>query len=202
MIDSEQRYRDLFEEAPIAYVLEGLDSRFIKANTAAISLLGLKPEEVAGTLGLSLVADEPENQRRIREAFASIRQGVSAGGFVVELRRKDNGDPVWAQWWSKPEPGSQYTRTMIVDITDRVRMEREQARANELARAKAQAERAQAEADRATAEASYSRQLTRIIAATASVFALVAIAAAALGLICITPTAPAALFRFGLSRDS
>ena len=61
--------------------------------------------------------------------------------------------------------------------------EREQARANELARAKAEAERAQAEADRATAQARYSRQLTRIIAAAAGVFALVAIAAAALGFI-------------------
>ena len=54
--------------------------------------------------------------------------------------------------------------------------EREQARANELARAKA-------EAERATAQARYSRQLTRIIAAAAGVFALVAIAAAVLGLI-------------------
>ena len=61
--------------------------------------------------------------------------------------------------------------------------EHEQARTNELARTKAEAERAQAEADRATAQARYSRQLTRIIAAAAGVFALVAIAAAALGFI-------------------
>ena len=46
--------------------------------------------------------------------------------------------------------------------------EREQARANELARAKAEAERAQAEADRSTAQARYSRQLTRLIAAAAA----------------------------------
>ncbi|HEV8000747.1 MAG TPA: sigma 54-interacting transcriptional regulator, partial [Planctomycetaceae bacterium] len=55
-------------------------------------------------------------------------QGASAGGFVVELRRKDNGNPVWVQWWSKPEPDGKYTRTMIVDITERVLMEQEQAR--------------------------------------------------------------------------
>ncbi|HEV8070529.1 MAG TPA: sigma 54-interacting transcriptional regulator [Planctomycetaceae bacterium] len=128
LIESEQRYRDLFEEAPIAYVLEDIDSRFIKANQAAIRILGLKPEEVAGTLGMSLVAETPENQRRIREAFASVGQGASAGGFVVELRRKDNGNPVWVQWWSKPEPDGKYTRTMIVDITERVLMEQEQAR--------------------------------------------------------------------------
>ena len=59
-----ERYRDLFEEAPIAYVHEDLDSRFVRANRAAIRILGLKPEEVAGTVGMSLVADNPENQRR------------------------------------------------------------------------------------------------------------------------------------------
>jgi formate hydrogenlyase transcriptional activator len=128
LIESEQRYRDLFDEAPIAYVLEGVDSRFIKANQAAIRILGLKPEEVAGTLGMSLVAETPENQRRIREALALVGQGASAGGFVVELRRKDNGNPVWVQWWSKPESDGKYTRTMIVDITERVLMEQEQAR--------------------------------------------------------------------------
>ncbi len=128
LLESEQRYRDLFEEAPIAYVLEDVDSRFIKANQAAIRILGLKPEEVGGTLGMSLVAETPENQRRIREVLASVGQGASAGGFVVELRRKDNGNPVWVQWWSKPEPDGKYTRTMIVDITDRVLMEQEQAR--------------------------------------------------------------------------
>ena len=33
--ESEERYRDLFEEAPIAYVHKGLDSKFIRANAAA-----------------------------------------------------------------------------------------------------------------------------------------------------------------------
>ncbi len=39
---SEERFRDLFDEAPIAYVHEGLDSRFIEANHTAMRILGLK----------------------------------------------------------------------------------------------------------------------------------------------------------------
>jgi PAS domain-containing protein len=39
--ESEERFRDLFEEAPIAYVHEGLDSKFIKANRAALRILGV-----------------------------------------------------------------------------------------------------------------------------------------------------------------
>jgi formate hydrogenlyase transcriptional activator len=128
LIESEQRFRDLFEEAPIAYVHEDLESRFLSANRAALRILGLKPEEVVGTVGRSLVPDTPDAQRRVREAFASIGKGTDTSGVVLELRRKDNGKPVWVQWWSKPDPTGQYTRTMIVDITDRVLMEQEQAR--------------------------------------------------------------------------
>jgi PAS domain S-box-containing protein len=126
--DSERRFRDLYEEAPIAYVLEDLESRFISANRAALGMLGLKPEEVAGTLGLSLVANTPDAQHRAREALASVNGGSARGGLVIELRRKDNGRPVWVQWWSRPEPGGNYTRTMMVDITERVLLEQEQAR--------------------------------------------------------------------------
>jgi PAS domain S-box-containing protein len=128
LLESEQRYRDLFEEAPIAYVHESLDSRFLSANRAAQRILGLKPEEVAETVGLSLVPDTPEARRRAREALASAGRGTDTGGVLLELRRKDDGRPVWIQWWSKPDPGGRYTRTMFLDVTDRVLAERERAR--------------------------------------------------------------------------
>src|SRR6516225_3905211 len=73
--EQEERYRDLFDEAPIGYVQEDMDSRFITANRAAIRMLGLEPHEVVGTVGMSLVADTPENQRRVQELFTSIAQG-------------------------------------------------------------------------------------------------------------------------------
>ena len=126
--DSEERLRDLYEEAPIAYVKEDLESRFISANRAAQRILGIKPEEVPGMVGMSLVPDTPDAQRRVQEAFASVGRGTDTRGVVLELRRKDNGKPVWVQWWSKPEPGGKYTRSMFVDITDRVLMEQEKAR--------------------------------------------------------------------------
>lgn len=125
---SEERFRDLFDEAPIAYVHEGLDSRFIRANRAAMRVLGIKPEEIEGTYGKSFVPDTPDAQRRLRKAFESIGRGTDTSGIVLELRRKDNGKPIWIQWWSKPDPSGTYTRTMFVDITDRVLMEQEKAR--------------------------------------------------------------------------
>lgn len=126
--ESEERFRDLFEEAPIAYVHEGLDSKFIKANRAALKTLGVKPDEVPEIFGKDFVAKTPEMQVRLKEAFDSIGRGTDTSGVVLELHRKDNGQPIWIQWWSNPDVGGQFTRTMFIDITDKVLMEREQAK--------------------------------------------------------------------------
>jgi len=126
--ENEERLRDLFDEAPIAYVHEGLDSRFIRANRAAMRSLGITPDEVPRTYGSSLVPDTPDAQRRLKEAFDSIGRGTNTSGVVLELRRKDDGKPLWVQWWSKPDPDGKSTRTMFIDITERVLMEQEKAR--------------------------------------------------------------------------
>jgi formate hydrogenlyase transcriptional activator len=128
LTESEERFRDLFEEAPIAYVHEGVDTRFIRANRAALKILGMNSDDIVGTFGKSLVPSTAEAQRRLHEALDLIGRGKEASGVVLELRRKDNGKPVWIQWWSKPAAGGKYTRTMFVDITDRVLIEQENIR--------------------------------------------------------------------------
>ncbi|MBS1599457.1 MAG: sigma 54-interacting transcriptional regulator [Bacteroidetes bacterium] len=125
--DSEERFRDLFEEAPIAYVHEGLDSKFIKANRAALRILGVRPDQVPTTYGKTMAPDTPDAQRRMKEAFESVGRGTDTSGVVLELRRRDNGNPIWIQWWSNPDRSGTYTRTMFIDITDKVLMEKEQA---------------------------------------------------------------------------
>jgi transcriptional regulator with GAF, ATPase, and Fis domain len=64
----------------------------------------------------------------VQEAFASIGRGTDTSGVVLELRRKDDGRPIWIEWWSKPDPSGKFTRTMFIDITERVLAEREKAR--------------------------------------------------------------------------
>lgn len=126
--ESEIRYRDLFDEAPIPYVFEDTETRFVRANLAAMKLLGLRAEDVPGTVGLALVAPTPDNQEQLRAAYEDIRHGKERGLVELELRRKDDGRPVWVQFWSRPEPDGKHTRTMIIDITARVLAERERAR--------------------------------------------------------------------------
>jgi PAS domain S-box-containing protein len=125
---SEERFRDLYDEAPIAYVYEDTETRFVSCNRAAMDLLGLKPEEVVGTVGRSLLAPTDLAHQRVDDAFRDLKQGKAHGQIEFELRRKDNGAPVWVQFWSKPDPDGKFTRTMIIDITARVLAEQEQAR--------------------------------------------------------------------------
>ena len=126
--ESEDQLRDLYDEAPIAYVLEDMETRFVRANRAAQRILGIGPEELPGIRGLSLVPDRPDAQRIAREQFSLQTRGLETRGVVVELRRKDDGRPVWIEIWAKPVPGGKYTRTMFLDVTDRILMERKQAR--------------------------------------------------------------------------
>jgi formate hydrogenlyase transcriptional activator len=126
--ESEERFRDLFDEAPIAYVNEGLDSKFIRANRTAMKILGITPEDVPHTYGRNFVPDTPEAQARLRDAFSSIGKGIDTSGIVLELRRKDNAAPVWIEWWSRPSPDGNHTRTMFLDISERVLMEQEKTR--------------------------------------------------------------------------
>jgi PAS domain S-box-containing protein len=111
-------FRDLFEEAPIPYVHESLNTRFIRVNRAARKLLGIEPDNINEIFGRSLVAATPENERRMRDSLSLVGTGREIGPVLLELRRKDNGNPVWIHRWSKPAPGGDYARTMYWDVTD------------------------------------------------------------------------------------
>src|SRR5271156_1158043 len=79
---------DLFEEAPVAYVHEDMNTRFIRANRAAREILGISAEEVSRVLGTSLVVESPEARQNVSEALERIRTGGLTENRVLELRRK------------------------------------------------------------------------------------------------------------------
>jgi PAS domain S-box-containing protein len=128
---SEDQFRDLFEEAPIAYVHQGFDTRIYRANRTAMKILGVKPGEIEGIEGTSFWSDTPEAQRRGREALPLLSTGTDENGVVLELRRKDDGRPLWVRWWCRPEPTGKYTRSMFIDITEQVLLEQENRRLEE-----------------------------------------------------------------------
>jgi formate hydrogenlyase transcriptional activator len=125
---NEERLQDLFDEAPIPYVYEGLDSKLLRVNRTGLKALGITADQVEGLYGRDFVPNTPDAQRRLKEAFDSIGKGIDTSGVVLELRRRDNGKPLWMKWWSRPDPSGTYTRTMFLDITEQVLMEQEKAR--------------------------------------------------------------------------
>jgi len=127
-LDREATFRDLFDEAPIAYVYEETSTRFVSANRAALELLGIERAEMTSTYGISLVAPAPDVQEKVQASLAAEQSGRERAAIEIELRRKSDGRPVFVQRWSRPEPDGRHTRTMLIDITARVLAEREQAR--------------------------------------------------------------------------
>jgi formate hydrogenlyase transcriptional activator len=127
LTQSKEQFRDFFEEAPLAYVV-GSEAGIIRANRTAARIFGVTPEEMTGFHWRSLFPDAPEVQGRLRQALKLVESGTEASGTELELRRKEDGRPVWVQWWSKREEGGKYARIMFLDITDRVLMEQEKTR--------------------------------------------------------------------------
>jgi formate hydrogenlyase transcriptional activator len=128
--DSEARYRDLFENAPNAYLVVGTDGRIQVANRRLAELLGFPVEELVGAIIHSFMPDTPAGKMRSMEIYRKHMAGEAVSGWELELRRKD-GRPLWVNVWMEPGRGEdgtvQASRAFFVDITDRVLAERERA---------------------------------------------------------------------------
>jgi PAS domain S-box-containing protein len=105
--DNEQRYRDLFDRAPIAFEETDRDGMIRRFNQAVCNLLKVPPDQILGRRVWDFVA--PDQQENFRQAMAErIATGTEAGAFecdymlddgsriTVEIRenlvRGDNGE--------------------------------------------------------------------------------------------------------------
>lgn len=129
--ESEERYRDLYEEAPSAYVSLSIDGRLTSANRRAAELLGVPAERLLGTPLLDLFAESPAGRPRAVELLSRFAEGEEIAGAELEMCRADGG-PLWINLWLKPLRGNDGTilsgRAIWVDVTDRVLGELERAR--------------------------------------------------------------------------
>jgi PAS domain S-box-containing protein len=129
--ESEARYRDLYENAPNAYWIVGLDGRILSANRRWSEMIGYPLPEIIGQLTYSFAADTPAGRARVLEVRRKHEAGEAASGWEVELRHKD-GRPVWIKVWMEPTRGAdgslQAARCFCIDVTDRVLAEQERDR--------------------------------------------------------------------------
>ncbi len=134
LAESERRYRDLYEEAPNAYVSIDLDGRLLSVNRRATQLLGCPADELVGSPALDLCAESPAGKTRAAEVLRQSGYGGEIAGREIEMCRGD-GTPMWVSLWMKPLLGDDgkvhALHSIWVDITDRVLAERERARLHE-----------------------------------------------------------------------
>src|ERR1051325_4959593 len=85
--ESEERYRELFENARDAVYVHDLDGNYIRVNRATEALSGYKREEIVGRNFIEFVA--PEHVRYVRKSFYArlAEQGETA--FEVDVIAKD-----------------------------------------------------------------------------------------------------------------
>jgi formate hydrogenlyase transcriptional activator len=131
---SEARYRDLYENAPNAYLVVGTDGRILQVNRRLAELLGYPADELVGAEIHSFMPDTPAGKTRSLEIYRKHLAGEAVAGWELELRRKD-GSPLWVNVWMEPGRGEdgaiQASRSFFLDITDRVLAEQERARLRE-----------------------------------------------------------------------
>ncbi len=132
LAESEARYRDLFDNASDLIQSVDADGRFRYVNRAWLETLEYSPEDVAALRIFDVLAPdsrdlwedllrasaEREPATRLQLAF------LSRSGRRVELEGNVDADP------RDGSPGA--TRAILRDVTDRVRMEAEAARAQQL----------------------------------------------------------------------
>lgn len=131
--ESEQRFRNLFEYAPIGIALHDATGHFINVNWAYQEMLGYTEGELKqlGVKRITLTDDLAEGQRRFAELQAGTRE------FYHREKRylHKDGRQVWAESSAaalRDTTGTlRYIISMVEDITERKRAETEIRHLNE-----------------------------------------------------------------------
>lgn len=132
--ESEERFRDLYENAPNAYLSIGVDGRIHRCNRRAGELLGFAVKELVAQQVLELYADTPHGKEEAAKVLERFRAGETVHDEELQMQKAD-GTPVWISLTMSAVRDSQRriveSRSMVVDITGRKQAEEEIRKLNE-----------------------------------------------------------------------
>jgi diguanylate cyclase (GGDEF)-like protein/PAS domain S-box-containing protein len=158
-----QRYRDLFEFAPDAYLVTDTLGRIHEANRAASDMLNVQPRVLAGRQLLVMVV--PDDQPLFLDMLRRLVAGEPVRGWKLRMRQR-NGGPVDVAVVVQPVHGASGNvtgiRWLLRDVTAQV-AQAQALQASEAALAEANATLEQRVAER-TAELRVSEERLRFIA--------------------------------------
>jgi PAS domain S-box-containing protein len=128
LADSRDRYTDLYEFAPMGYLSLDASGRIREANLSASTLLAVERRRLIGKRFSSFVL--PQCQDDWYRHFAAVRAAPVKQACELALREKA-GEPVWCRLETMASPAKSSPRTawecrlVMVDVSQRKRMEEE-----------------------------------------------------------------------------
>jgi PAS domain S-box-containing protein len=126
LLESEERFRDLFEEAPVLYMTVGTDGMVQLANRFAAEIMGCEPDDMVGRPVLDFCADVPEGKGKAQELFQQFIAGHEFRNEEILMQREDGGQP-WICLSVRPllDADGEVVAglSMAIDITDRKQAE-------------------------------------------------------------------------------
>jgi len=124
---NEQKYRDLYENAPIAYFsINRIDGSILRFNSEAARLLGYKKETFAQMNVLDLYADTAQGASKAKVLFERFQTGKSVRDEELQMKRLD-GQRIWVNLNIEPVKSNGgdvvESRSMVIDISKRKQAE-------------------------------------------------------------------------------
>ena len=120
LIESELRYRTLFDTSPIGVGLASIDGKVLAFNNAMLNTTGYSKEEIQ-QINLKDTYVDPQERTNIME---KLRANGLVRNFEVQLKRKD-GTTYWASITISifNQAGQDVILTVSLDITERKKAE-------------------------------------------------------------------------------
>ncbi len=120
--ESEERYRLITERSSDLIALLDVDGRFIYVSPSYDPMLGYRPGDLLGSLGMALI--HPDDQAAAQSSWSRLINDNASSELTVRYRHA-NSSWCWidAQCTPMAYAGQQYMLTVGRDITDRKRLE-------------------------------------------------------------------------------
>ncbi|MBY8990944.1 MAG: PAS domain-containing sensor histidine kinase [Candidatus Lokiarchaeota archaeon] len=123
---SEEKYRELYENAPTAFFSVGTDKKVKRCNNAALNLLGYTKEELLKLEIFDLYADTDNGIKKAEEIFQQFLKDKKIQDEELQMKRK-NGDIIWVSLTVNPVISDSgeiiESRSIIIDISERKKAE-------------------------------------------------------------------------------
>jgi diguanylate cyclase (GGDEF)-like protein/PAS domain S-box-containing protein len=113
--ESEARFRLLAEHSGDVVILSDVEGPRRYVSPAAERVLGWRPEDMVGRLGIELV--HPEDVPAVRDAEAAMRAGASEGTVCYRIRRPDNSW-LWVEARARKYPEKDGPGRLVVVLRD------------------------------------------------------------------------------------